>query len=287
MALFLSETTVPNFSVTPDIKEIYNGLLEASLDMHELTNDLLCKDFQLHENTNSEGISTFLLESTGNIQKFIIKVRDIVVAFFRKIAEVLMRNWKELNRKYPKEMEGKGVVKLVPGDYIEKIIKMNSIITNIEQSISNINRSYSEYSKDTSTLINKAKNELAIISNSLKKAKDANKPEKQIIDGKEVFVPKSGNGFIPIDSKVIDALKKTSSTMQALANKSHNDLTNNNAKVAQLEQKVINAPKLTSFANKAQNKKDMDELKILHEQAKSWMKLSGLTSKVHAIINIY
>lgn len=104
MALFLNETVVANVIDTYiSIEEAYDGLLEASLDMHELTEAMLQADFIIHEKGNSITESAyiileenFLIKAAQKIKEFIIKVRDKVVVFFKRIGEIIKQAWERI-----------------------------------------------------------------------------------------------------------------------------------------------------------------------------------------------
>ena len=104
MALFLQESLESNLNDNISIEEAYEGLIEASMDMQDLTESLLQADFIIHEQckvlTEAEADTKkigFLTKATEAIKKFIIAVRDKVVAFFKKIGSMLKNAWDKLS----------------------------------------------------------------------------------------------------------------------------------------------------------------------------------------------
>ena len=110
MALFLNESLTGFDTETISIEEAYDGLLEASYEMHELTESLLQADFIIHENTKMLNEKdqllreeNFLVKAAVAVKKFLISVKDKVVGFLKKLAEVAKNAWNRLVGKVEKE----------------------------------------------------------------------------------------------------------------------------------------------------------------------------------------
>lgn len=102
MALFLTES-VETEEVTISLAEAYEGLLEASMDMGELSEALLQGDFVIHENAQNltEAEQTlreenFLQKAGAKVKEFILRMRDKIVLFFKRVSMHAKTLWNKI-----------------------------------------------------------------------------------------------------------------------------------------------------------------------------------------------